>query len=110
MSYPTDGLSDEQVQALKEAARLVRHARVAAADMLTRSGIDPGPASAGIGALDICTARISPGTPIRTCGCPGFRGDSDFCFSQYQDFTGPDFGEGAIIRICGHPRKAHESL
>ncbi|MFJ8658331.1 DUF6422 family protein [Streptomyces sp. NPDC093795] len=110
MSYPTDGLSDDQVQALREAARLVRQARVAAADILTRSGIDPGLASVRIGALDFCTAMQSPGPPIRACGCPGFRGDSDFCFSQYEDFTGPDFGEGAIIRICGHPRKAHEAI
>ncbi|MFC4612569.1 DUF6422 family protein [Streptomyces maoxianensis] len=108
MSYLPDGLSDEHVRALREAARLVSQARGAAADMLARSGIDPGPASHG--SLEFCTGVESPGPPIRSCGCPGFRGDSDFCFSQYQDFTGPDIGAGAIIRVCGHSREDHEAI
>ncbi|MEU9999062.1 DUF6422 family protein [Streptomyces sp. NPDC050848] len=108
MSYPPDGLSDEQVRALREAARLVGQARGAAADMLARSGIDPGLMAHG--ALEFCIGTESSGRPIRTCGCKGFRGDSDFCFNQYQDFTGPDIGAGAIIRVCGHPLEAHETI
>ncbi|MBX9423691.1 MULTISPECIES: DUF6422 family protein [Streptomyces] len=108
MSYPHDRLNDEQVRALREAAQLVSQARSTAADVLSRSGIDPGLVSHG--SLHFCTAMQSPGPPIRACGCPGFRGDADFCFSQYHDFTGPDLGGGAIIRICGHPRDAHEVI
>lgn len=53
---------------------------------------------------------VAPGPPVQACGCPGFRGDPDFCFSQYRDFTGPDIGAGAIIRVCGHPREYHEAI
>lgn len=86
MSHLPDGLDDERVQALREAARLVGRARDEAAEVLARSGIDPGVASRV--SLEFCAAVQSPGPPLRTCGCPGFRGDSDFCFSQYQDFAG----------------------
>ncbi|WP_327250272.1 DUF6422 family protein [Streptomyces sp. NBC_01244] len=109
MSYRPDGrLSDEHVKALREAARLISQARATAADVLARSGIDPGIASHG--SLEFCTGVVSPGTPIQACGCPGFRGDSDSCFSQYRDFTGPDIGSGAIIRVCGHTRVEHEAI
>jgi hypothetical protein len=108
MSYPPQGLTDEQVRALREAARLVSEARSTAADVLARAGIDPGPEPRG--SLDFCTGVVSPGPPLLSCGCPGFRGDPDFCFSQYRDFTGPDIGAGAIIRVCGHPRAYHEAI
>ncbi|MFJ3584411.1 DUF6422 family protein [Streptomyces sp. NPDC090127] len=108
MSHLNDGLDDEQVRALREAAQLIKQARDKAAELLARSGIDP--RVVAVGSLDFCTVVESKGPPARTCGCPGFRGDPDFCFSQYQDFTGPDIGAGAIIRICGHPRSAHEAF
>ncbi|MGW6710692.1 DUF6422 family protein [Streptomyces sp. NPDC054956] len=108
MSPLPERLSDEHVKAVREAARMVGEARKAAADMLSRSGIDPRLAAAG--ALEFCTGVVSPGPPVQGCGCPGFRGDSDFCFSQYRDFTGPDIGSGAIIRVCGHPLVDHETL
>ncbi|MER5893840.1 DUF6422 family protein [Streptomyces sp. NPDC001876] len=109
MSYRPDGrLSDEHVKALREAARLISEARGTAAGVLARSGIDPGIASHG--SLEFCTGMVSDDTPIQACGCPGFRGDPDFCFNQYRDFTGGDIGSGAIIRVCGHPRVDHEAI
>ncbi|MFJ3905412.1 DUF6422 family protein [Streptomyces sp. NPDC090025] len=108
MSYPSGRLGEDHVRALKEAARLIHRARTEAAAVLARSGLDE--TLAAPGALEICTGVQSPGPPVQPCGCPGFRGDSDFCYSQYRDFTGPDIGAGAIIRVCGHPRDAHESF
>ncbi|QNP65368.1 DUF6422 family protein [Streptomyces genisteinicus] len=107
MSYPPDGLTDEQRRALAEAARLVGRARTEAAGLLTRVGLDPD--AAPLGALEFCTEVVSQGPPQRTCGCPAFRGDSDFCFSRYLDYKA-DTGDGPVVRTCGHPLKSHESL
>ncbi|MFJ5811427.1 DUF6422 family protein [Streptomyces sp. NPDC093093] len=108
MSYPPARLSDEHVRALREAVLLVSQAKSAAADVLARSGIEPG--ALVHGSLEYCTGVEPSGRRNQPCGCPGFRGDSDFCFSQYRDFTGPDIGAGAIIRVCGHPQEYHESF
>ncbi|MEU6488596.1 DUF6422 family protein [Streptomyces sp. NPDC046887] len=98
-------LSDEHLRALREAAELIDKGRASAAEVLARAGLDPGLAS--LASVGVCAGVPHSGTE-QVCGCDGFRGDPDFCFTQYKDFTGPDIGAGAIIRVCGHPRVDHE--
>ncbi len=102
--YP-ENLSEEQSNALDEAAFLVIKARGEAAAVMIRSGLEPPPDQGWFGSP--CGVILPPPPPNHFCGCGNYTGDGGPCLTRYKDFTGPDFGSGPPIRTCEHRPSEH---
>jgi hypothetical protein len=100
-----EDLTDEQSEALEQAALLVVNARTEAASLLAGAGIEPVPESGWFGSP--CGQTLPPPPSHHRCGCRDYKGDGGPCSTQFTDFTGPDFGEGAPKRTCGHRPSQH---
>ena len=101
-SRPTD-LTDEQSAALDKAAFLIISARNEAAEVLTRSRMEPVPEEGWFGSPCHATLPFPPHPP---CGCRNYKGDGGPCTTMIRV---PETGEGSLHPLvpCGHRPSQH---